>query len=156
MEVERFKHRQLAPTMGPSSRSSSEFEGPINNTGAVSCKPDPLFRVRRVPALLDGARQNPTGSRLIKFDTITRSRKKQSDKGKSEAAAMFRTADLICKDKILLFPFWNRGLSADVHQNSEGPLKTEFESQAEASSGSYSIQSQHQYSRAKPNWLVEA
>jgi hypothetical protein len=137
--------------VGPSSRSSSEFEGPINNTGAISCKPDPLFRVRRVPALLDGARQNPTGSRLIKFDTITRSRKKQSDKGKSEAAAMFRTADLICKDKILLFPFWNRGLSADVHQNSEGPLKTEFESQAEASSGSYNIQSQHQYSRAKPN-----
>jgi hypothetical protein len=120
--------------VGPSSRSSSEFEGPINNTGAVSCKPDPLFRVFRVPTVLDGARQNPTGSRLflIKFDTITWSRKKQSDKGKSEAAAMFRTADLICKDKILLFPFWNRGLSADVHQNPEGPLKIEFESQAAA------------------------
>jgi hypothetical protein len=28
MEVERFKHRQLAPTVGPSSRSSGEFEGP--------------------------------------------------------------------------------------------------------------------------------
>jgi hypothetical protein len=29
MEVNRFKHRQLAPTMGPSSRSSGEFEGPL-------------------------------------------------------------------------------------------------------------------------------
>jgi hypothetical protein len=29
MEVERFKHRQLAPTVGPSSRSSGEFEGPL-------------------------------------------------------------------------------------------------------------------------------
>jgi hypothetical protein len=29
MEVERFKHRQLAPTVGRSSRSSGEFEGPI-------------------------------------------------------------------------------------------------------------------------------
>jgi hypothetical protein len=28
MEVDRFKHRQLAPTVGPSSRSSGEFEGP--------------------------------------------------------------------------------------------------------------------------------
>jgi hypothetical protein len=28
MEVERFKHRQLSPTVGPSSRSSGEFEGP--------------------------------------------------------------------------------------------------------------------------------
>jgi hypothetical protein len=27
MEVERFKHRQLAPTVGPSPRSSGEFEG---------------------------------------------------------------------------------------------------------------------------------
>jgi hypothetical protein len=27
MEVERFKHRQLAPTVGPSSSSSGEFEG---------------------------------------------------------------------------------------------------------------------------------
>jgi hypothetical protein len=27
MEVERFKHRQLAPTVGPLSRSSGEFEG---------------------------------------------------------------------------------------------------------------------------------
>jgi hypothetical protein len=29
MEVERFKHRQLAPTVGRSSRSSGEFEGPL-------------------------------------------------------------------------------------------------------------------------------
>jgi hypothetical protein len=29
MEVERFKHRQLVPTVGPSSRSSGEFEGPL-------------------------------------------------------------------------------------------------------------------------------
>jgi hypothetical protein len=29
MEVERFKHRQLAPTVGPSSRSIGEFEGPF-------------------------------------------------------------------------------------------------------------------------------
>jgi hypothetical protein len=28
MEVERFKHQQLAPTVGPSSRSSREFGGP--------------------------------------------------------------------------------------------------------------------------------
>jgi hypothetical protein len=28
MEVESFKHRQLAPTVGPSSRSSGEFGGP--------------------------------------------------------------------------------------------------------------------------------
>jgi hypothetical protein len=26
MEVERFKHRQLAPTMGPSSRSSAKLK----------------------------------------------------------------------------------------------------------------------------------
>jgi hypothetical protein len=31
MEVEWFKHRQLAPTVGPSSRSSGEFEGPISD-----------------------------------------------------------------------------------------------------------------------------
>jgi hypothetical protein len=29
MEVDRLKHRQLAPTVGRSSRSSGEFEGPI-------------------------------------------------------------------------------------------------------------------------------
>jgi hypothetical protein len=30
MEVERFKHRELAPTVGPSSRSSGKFEGPLS------------------------------------------------------------------------------------------------------------------------------
>jgi hypothetical protein len=55
----------------------------------------------------------------------------------------------------ILFPISESRLRAAVHQNPEGPsLKTEFESHA--SSGSYSIQSQHQYSRAKPNWLLEA
>jgi hypothetical protein len=34
MEVERFKHRQLAPTVGPSSRSSSEFEG-LSSTRSI-------------------------------------------------------------------------------------------------------------------------
>jgi hypothetical protein len=29
MEVDRFKHRQLAPTVGRSSRSLGEFEGPL-------------------------------------------------------------------------------------------------------------------------------
>jgi hypothetical protein len=32
MEVNRFKHRQLAPTVGPSSRSSGEFEGPSSKS----------------------------------------------------------------------------------------------------------------------------
>jgi hypothetical protein len=34
MEVERFKHRQLAPTVGPSSRSSAEFEG-LSSTRSI-------------------------------------------------------------------------------------------------------------------------
>jgi hypothetical protein len=36
MEVERFKHRQLAPTVGPSSRSSGEFEGPSSSISIYS------------------------------------------------------------------------------------------------------------------------
>jgi hypothetical protein len=46
MEVDRFKHRQLAPTVGPSSRSSGEFEGPtikINLLGVVCL----LFKINQ-------------------------------------------------------------------------------------------------------------
>jgi hypothetical protein len=157
MEVAGHKTPTLAPTLGQSSWSSDEFEGPINNANAVSCKSCPLFCICWVPVLLDAASQNPTWSRmlLIKFDTVTRSRKTNwiRENLKLQPCSVLLTWSANIKNS---FPVLESKLCAAVHQNPEGSLKTEFESQEEASSGSYSIHNQHQYSRAKPNWLVEA
>jgi hypothetical protein len=41
MEVERFKHRQLAPTMGPIVTITGEFEGPhLQNQSTATVLPD--------------------------------------------------------------------------------------------------------------------
>jgi hypothetical protein len=74
MEVDRFKHRQLAPTMGPSSRSSREFEGLLfkiklpqqlhqhssssSNRGGINIEFDPVSD----PKVVDPAHEKATAS----------------------------------------------------------------------------------------------
>jgi hypothetical protein len=53
MEVERFKHRQLAPTVGLSSRSSGEFEGPLFKINLLGGEGRVTSQVRRATSKIN-------------------------------------------------------------------------------------------------------
>jgi hypothetical protein len=53
MEVEWFKHRQLAPTVGQSSRSSGEFEGPLFKINLLGGEGRVKSQVRRATSKIN-------------------------------------------------------------------------------------------------------
>jgi succinylglutamate desuccinylase len=69
MEVERFKHRQLAPTVGPSSRSLGEFEGHYQDQSTRQVKAwrlDLHAAIRNTGFLPAASKQSPAMSQFFK------------------------------------------------------------------------------------------
>jgi hypothetical protein len=120
MEVERFKHRQLTPTVGLSSRSSGEFKGPheqksIYRDGCneqLAYSSNPSSRRNQVRIIYSATCNSAPSAALSPKSIHTRSRRPKLAQHMFPSAkanllrqvkirsgkTVRRVADLICKD----------------------------------------------------------